>query len=394
MNVFSLIALVGASQGFVLALMLATQPFGFRPTNLMLATFIGIFSTRLLVYFIIYSNQLATFPYGPLLLNLNFALGPLLYFYVRSLTMANFAWRTRDYLTFLPVPMAFAYSFYLVGSIPDLHATGNWWAGSAGTLRENIGMIYLLLSALYFTLFIVMAGRRLVRHQENIELYFSNTEGKQLRWLWVVLAGCLLISLSTVLEQMLRMYAGLSLGPRQSVGTILATLLLYYMAFMGMRQSLIFLPRQTTQGEQPVEEAIFEPEAVDDEPRRGKYEKSGLKEEDLSALWQKLEQVMQDKKPFTNIELKLADLAELVGISGSHLSQVLNRQGGQKFFDYINAYRVQEAARLLHEKPSLSLLHIALACGFSTQQAFSSRFKKVMHMTPSEYRQRGRNTPA
>ena len=73
-------------------------------------------------------------------------------------------------------------------------------------------------------------------------------------------------------------------------------------------------------------------------------------------------------------------------LSPNYLSQVINRGGGQKFFDYINIYRVREATELLKTDSKSSLLHIALEAGFISQQAFSARFKKVMLQTPSQYR--------
>jgi len=60
--------------------------------------------------------------------------------------------------------------------------------------------------------------------------------------------------------------------------------------------------------------------------------------------------------------------------------------GGQSFTAYINGLRLEDALRLLQEKPELSLRDIAEAVGF-TPANFREQFKRQYGMTPTEYRQ-------
>jgi AraC-like DNA-binding protein len=90
--------------------------------------------------------------------------------------------------------------------------------------------------------------------------------------------------------------------------------------------------------------------------------------------------------------LKLPELAKNVSISTNHLSQLLNQELGQNFFDFINWYRVQEAQRRLADSQCkhLTLLAIAYETGFSNKTSFNRVFKKHTGMTPSQFVKKNR----
>jgi AraC-like DNA-binding protein len=60
----------------------------------------------------------------------------------------------------------------------------------------------------------------------------------------------------------------------------------------------------------------------------------------------RLENVMVTQKPFTNPDLTLGELADLVGVSPNDLSQVVNTVGGKTFYHYVNTHRIREFLRL------------------------------------------------
>lgn len=51
---------------------------------------------------------------------------------------------------------------------------------------------------------------------------------------------------------------------------------------------------------------------------------------------------------------------------------------------YINQYRLQQALTLLHGS-ELTIIEIALSCGFTSSSYFTKVFKENMHQTPSQY---------
>lgn len=85
--------------------------------------------------------------------------------------------------------------------------------------------------------------------------------------------------------------------------------------------------------------------------------------------------------------LTLADLAQVAGVSPNYFSHVFKKLNGITLWDYITAKRVEKASKLLRSKDhSLTMLEIALECGFNNTVNFNKAFKKQKGLTPSELR--------
>ncbi len=85
--------------------------------------------------------------------------------------------------------------------------------------------------------------------------------------------------------------------------------------------------------------------------------------------------------------LSLNDVAEQVGISGGYLSTLFTQQLNCGFVDYLNQVRIERACCYLEQK-CFKNYEIAFRVGFRDEKYFSKVFKKVMGMTPREYRSR------
>lgn len=118
-----------------------------------------------------------------------------------------------------------------------------------------------------------------------------------------------------------------------------------------------------------------------------KYQKSNLDEALLKAYAQRLEKGMKEKKLFRKSDLTLASLAGEISINPHHLSQVLNSQFNQKFYEYINQYRIEEAQKLLQSNHKTTL-QIALEVGFNNKATFHKYFKKYTGTTPTQFREK------
>lgn len=90
-----------------------------------------------------------------------------------------------------------------------------------------------------------------------------------------------------------------------------------------------------------------------------------------------------------NIEgkFRLETLGSVVNISSSHLSRLFSARTGHSPIDYFNQLKIQRACRLL-DNTKLSIADISRDLGFADQFYFSRQFKKVMNMSPREYRNR------
>lgn len=121
--------------------------------------------------------------------------------------------------------------------------------------------------------------------------------------------------------------------------------------------------------------------------RRRKYAKSGLTDEQLLYYKSELDRIMQDGQIFLRPGLTLPKLADAVGCSVNHLSQVINSGFGVSFFDYVNRYRIEHAKVLLNGlEDQGAVLKVAFAVGFNSNSAFYAAFKKHVGMTPAQFR--------
>ena len=84
--------------------------------------------------------------------------------------------------------------------------------------------------------------------------------------------------------------------------------------------------------------------------------------------------------------ITVEDVAAYAGISRSHLYRSFQAYEQQSPKEYLSNFRIKQACRLLKET-SLSIASIAYSVGFENNLYFSKAFKKVMHVSPSEYRQ-------
>ncbi|MEM9675559.1 MAG: helix-turn-helix domain-containing protein [Bacteroidota bacterium] len=109
--------------------------------------------------------------------------------------------------------------------------------------------------------------------------------------------------------------------------------------------------------------------------------------ENAAELLQQVNQLMAERKLFTQRRLKLDELAAQVDMSKHTLSRVLNEAYQHGFAQYINEYRVREAKQLIASRPELSLEGIGYEAGFNSKSAFFDTFKKLAHCTPAEYKQ-------
>ena len=104
-------------------------------------------------------------------------------------------------------------------------------------------------------------------------------------------------------------------------------------------------------------------------------------------VWRdKLLKLMAEEQPWLEPELTLTEVAKRLRTTPGLLSKVINTGCGQNFNDFVNAYRVQEAQRLLADPrfAHYSLVGVALESGFNSRSTFNRVFKKMRGHAPSE----------
>jgi AraC family transcriptional regulator len=87
--------------------------------------------------------------------------------------------------------------------------------------------------------------------------------------------------------------------------------------------------------------------------------------------------------------LRIAELAELVGVSPGYFHRAFRETLGKTPLEYINERRVQRAMQYLH-RDDASLAAIALQVGFISPSHFTRTFRQITGVNPSKYRERSR----
>ncbi len=83
-------------------------------------------------------------------------------------------------------------------------------------------------------------------------------------------------------------------------------------------------------------------------------------------------------------DLSLSSIADMVGVSPSHLSRLFKKEMGVSFLNYVLECKIH-AAMILMKETDLSISEIAAKIGYS-ERNFSRVFQKYVHMTPGQYK--------
>lgn len=85
-------------------------------------------------------------------------------------------------------------------------------------------------------------------------------------------------------------------------------------------------------------------------------------------------------------DLSLADLAALVPMSEFHFARLFKASIGETPYRYITQRRI-ERAKVLLSVTQLAIAEIAYRVGFANQSNFTAQFRKLVGVTPKQYRE-------
>lgn len=372
MRTGSIILLVLAAHGILLALFVASYPNRSRKANQILALLIFVFSLTVGVPKLV-TEFCGTLPHLILVsFPLGFAIGPLLYLYANLLISKMTSPRTLLF-HFAPFLLTIAYllPFYFQSGDDKIAFTQRV---AAGSFPKDLLLIWIVKNAHVLT-YVLLLYKMLKEHAEKMKRRFSSIETKSLGWLKQLVTGILVVSginlvffVSAVLDLFQTPYRTVEFA----VGAAMS-LLIYSVGFKGLRQPAIFLQTNVNHEDLP----------------SSKYERSGLPREKASDFVSRIIRLMEHEKPYKKPDLTLGDLAAQVRMPANHLSQILNENLKQNFFDFVNDYRVTESKDMMSDPRfrHLTFLAIAYEAGFNSKSAFYRAFKKGAGMTPSKYLQ-------
>lgn len=366
LDIFSTIGILGVLQGIFLGFVVLTQKRKKRASNLFLALLIFVITLILIRGVLVFSKYIFLVPQVIGAFNsIPFLVGVFLYLHIKAFSNKEFRFTKADLLHFMPFVICNVYyiSFYIQPVEYKIQVL-------IKTYNNEMPGDYPYLMVLAFThtfIYSILSLNLLKDYRKNIKEVYSTIDKINLNWMRNLIWSIILLICLVFLIQILGLNSNIPL-----IYSIYLVVVVYIFGFMFLRQPEIFLD-------------YIERVAVQ---ASSKYERSGLSKVKLESLKQKLVDLMEKEKLFTDNELTAKILADRLSITQHNLSQLINENFNQTFFDFVNYYRVEEAKKILvsPEAQNYTVIAIGFDVGFNSKSTFNAVFKKYTNMTPSQYR--------
>lgn len=293
----------------------------------------------------------------------SFAFGPLIYFYVKSITNSTFRFEPKHWLHFLPVAVqALLYLFLTCQS----YAFRNWfWATVHNPFTYRIEFDGTWLSLLVY---LILSLRLLRKYSQYVEENFSETSQLTLRWLQTLLLILAVVCGQWAVELILREFFGSYYQYDYSY---------WILGFFLIALGVAGLQQRT------LAEVAFQNEPVADLPATPAKAVADINPDHIEQI----RRAMIVDKLYLNPTLTLTELAQHVSLNPKVVSQVINSGIGKSFNDFVNDFRVNEVKQRLrtNDRARLTLLGIAMESGFNSKTTFNRIFRQHTGQSPSEF---------
>lgn len=304
--------------------------------------------------------------------------GPLLLWYVRSLIYRDYHLKRFDLVYLVPF-VAYALFEYISYFRFDTETKVAMLQGYTPYDETLLNLVIGFGREVLRLVFGVLALLEIRNCRRQIRDTYSNIEKIDFKWLLILVWGFLALrgwavlvnvalTLSAHLEVMVD-FRIMGLASNYTVFILISAMIFFSLSYSSMFEGLDSRESKGTAGEA---EASGEKPAVD----RG--------------LVEKITRHMEDEKPYLAPTLTLEQLSTQLEVPKRTLSNVINRHFERNFFEFINHYRIEEAKRRLADPKQVdqTVMDIMLDSGFNTKATFNSFFKKLVGMTPTEFRHR------
>jgi AraC-like DNA-binding protein len=350
----------------IAAFILAIYFYFMARRNLMADMYLGVllflFSITFLFNYFDFAGVLESNP-GLIFLDMGipYILGPVIWFYVSSLTHINRGLTFDRLLHLVPAIIIYIVFLDIVFLPPEKKIELlNMPASEAGTRYQ----VHTILQLIPVPIYLIVSIVTIKKYQARIRKTRSATEKLSHKGLGLFLVLFLLFWIA--------ISAGLILAnffPTERLGFLVFTIgMLVFSIIIGMYGML------RNNAYRILESNDFE---ID------KAVRTSWEEERK----EKIEEYINTYKPFLEPELTLHQLADMTGMQAHLLSSLLNTVYGEPFFDFINERRVEEFKERIRrgDHHKFSILAIAYDSGFNSKTAFYRFFKKKEGTSPGEY---------
>jgi AraC-like DNA-binding protein len=203
--------------------------------------------------------------------------------------------------------------------------------------------------------------------RENLKRVYSSISASELKLADVVLFGFCVHWLWSLLAYVLEGYVNPSISDELGIlNNYLSVILVNGLFVFGLINTRQLLSTAIIAPTKPMPESKLEPK--------------------IAAI----EKGIHEQKLYLESNINLERFAEQIGLRPRDASAVLKTHYKSNFFEFINGYRVAEAKRLLAltEFKDETILELIYKSGFNSPSAFHRFFKRIVGVTPTEYRKK------
>ncbi|WP_232817803.1 helix-turn-helix domain-containing protein [Winogradskyella tangerina] len=303
-------------------------------------------------------------------------IGPVVYFYTKSLLNSSFRLSKKDYLHFIPAILYAIYS--LVVFVTDKLILDEYYF-YADQKDKDLADWYQMAGLISMVYYLIISLRYYFNYKRLLFEKVSYAESILFVWIRNFMIAFLGLLVLRVLFFIFDKDWG-NFGS-QFWYYLAFSVVFYYIAITGYSN---IIKQITLEGEKLKVVNVFVDEEVESPET-----KDELKELDKDhAIWKsKLSDLMKDKRLFENPRLTLSDVAQELNITTKTVSSAVNSGFNMNFNDFINHYRIEAVKDKLNkgEHNSTTLLGIALDSGFNSKATFNRAFKKSTSLSPKDY---------
>lgn len=298
---------------------------------------------------------------------------PLLLLYIRSLIYKDFKLTTKEILYFVPFILFSAY-FTSEWLLLDYNIKMANLQGDIIRATPTFDRIIHIIRELLRCVFGLMCLVELHRYNKQIKNEVADVESVDLTWLKVLVIGFLVIRINAIFVALAIIFSyeiGIVVD-HETLGLTSNYVVLFLitgLVFFSAGYSTIFKGIST---ELKIEEG-------DDSDKNNDFDPEQIEQ---------IKHYMQSHKPYLNHLLTLENLANQLVVSPRHLSSIINRHFDKNFFEFVNYYRIEESKNLLTfaDNRKTTMLDIMDMAGFNSKATFNTFFKKLVGVTPTQYR--------
>ena len=360
-----LILLLGSGQGFILATLLWFGRKGNRLSNRLLSALIGLLALMSLAVSIPITSRWISYALDFLPLIMAMPLGPLIYFYTKSLLDPAFKIGRAERRQFYPVVLDWGNKLigwvFIGGLLLGLfqREQGLAW----GRVMDEYNTYADIPRWFSMTIYLLLTRKFLMRNEP------ADNDQPHLQWLRQFVKVFLIFQVIWFIHLVPYIIPALRGPLLDTFGWypiyIPIAVMIYWLGLRG------YMHAQKS----PVDVVTRKASAT------------FIPDETVKNAAHSLKTVMQTDKLYLDPELTVEKVGRQVQLPPKTVSFVLNQHLQKSFNTFVNEYRVEAVKQRLINPASghLTLTGIAFECGFNSQSTFQRTFKQMTGVSPKEY---------